>query len=470
MNSSSCVRINDEISDWFAIDSGVKQGCILSPVLFSMFIDDLARDIKSLGKGISLDGELIASLLYADDIVVLGNSEDDLQVILNCIDAWCGKWGIVINPGKSKVIHFRNKRKPLSTFAFNIGVHTLDYCHEYKYLGYWINEFLDINRSLEKVFIRANRALSVIIAKSKCMGGLPLSIFTRLFNVSVVPIFSYIAHLWAFSHSPLASRIQNSALRFFFGLGKAAPIAALLGDSGWPPIHLKLEYVLIKYWYRIGCMPLGRIPKKVFLWSMQLANKGKKTWVFLVNKRLSSINPYLSFNSRAHFCDSLWEALASEHLAAWRQEVCRNDSRESPSGGKLGIFRQIKFNPQSEPFARANLPVGVRRVMAGLRAGCLPLQIELGRYTLPKTPYDDRICKLCHSEVESQEHFLTRCHPLQATRSKLYDFTSRHYPEFSSYSDHEKTLFLLQPTANIFTSCKLIYQMYMLRTNLTYNL
>ena len=41
-------------------------------------------------------------------------------------------------------------------------------------------------------------------------------------------------------------------------------------------------------------------------------------------------------------------------------------------GGKLALYRQIKFEPLAEPFVRSGLSVGVRRVMAGLRAGCLP--------------------------------------------------------------------------------------------------
>ena len=44
------------------------------------------------------------------------------------------------------------------------------------------------------------------------------------------------------------------------------------------------------------------------------------------------------------------------------------------------MYRQLKHFPGTEPYVRASLPVGVRRVVAGLRAGCLPLQIELGRY------------------------------------------------------------------------------------------
>ena len=48
------------------------------------------------------------------------------------------------------------------------------------------------------------------------------------------------------------------------------------------------------------------------------------------------------------------------------------------------MYRQFKHCPDTEPYVRASLPVGVRRVVAGLRAGCLPLQVELGRYTSPK--------------------------------------------------------------------------------------
>ena len=86
---SSCVNINDSLSDWFDVDMGVKQGCVLSPVLFSMFIDDLVVDINKTGKGVPLDSDIIASLLYADDVAILAENVSDLQSILNVVDQWC---------------------------------------------------------------------------------------------------------------------------------------------------------------------------------------------------------------------------------------------------------------------------------------------------------------------------------------------------------------------------------------------
>jgi len=48
---------------------------------------------------------------------------------------------------------------------------------------------------------------------------------------------------------------KNNALIYFFGLGAATPLAALLGDSGWPAIQLHLQFTMLKYWFRVCSMP-----------------------------------------------------------------------------------------------------------------------------------------------------------------------------------------------------------------------
>lgn len=58
-------------TDWFSINAGLKQGCVLSTVMFNIFINNLIDDIKSLNIGIDIDGEKIAILLYADDVVLM---------------------------------------------------------------------------------------------------------------------------------------------------------------------------------------------------------------------------------------------------------------------------------------------------------------------------------------------------------------------------------------------------------------
>ena len=112
---SSTVKINNQLSDWFDVNCGVKQGCVLSPTLFSMFIND---PVRGTGRGLRIKDTNIDILMYADDVVILAETEGDLQVILNRVNSWCESWGISINVKK---IHFRQKRTPLSDFSFKLG-------------------------------------------------------------------------------------------------------------------------------------------------------------------------------------------------------------------------------------------------------------------------------------------------------------------------------------------------------------
>ena len=75
--------VNDYFTDWFPVRNGFKQSSVLSPTLFSIYVNDLANEINDMQCGIDIDGLNIAIMLYADDIVLLSNSEAGLQSMLN---------------------------------------------------------------------------------------------------------------------------------------------------------------------------------------------------------------------------------------------------------------------------------------------------------------------------------------------------------------------------------------------------
>ncbi len=87
------------LTDWFKTEGGVKLGDTLSPTLFNIFINDpdLANDTNSLNLGIDIGGFGISILLYADEIVLLSESEQDLQKILDCVYNWSKKFKIKFN-------------------------------------------------------------------------------------------------------------------------------------------------------------------------------------------------------------------------------------------------------------------------------------------------------------------------------------------------------------------------------------
>ena len=84
-------------------------------------------------------------------------------------------------------------------------------------------------------------------------------------------------------------------------------------------------------------------------------------------------------------------------------EAGNHVGEHSESGGRLNIYRNIKRDLATESYVANERPVGVRRVLAGLRAGCLLLGVETGQHT--GTPYCQRTCHLCDlGEVENQQH------------------------------------------------------------------
>ena len=100
-----------------------------------MYINDLVNDINYLNLGISIDKDMLTALLYADDVVVLAQNIGDLQSILDCIDSWCTKWGLTINPQKTKAVRFRKTRKLQSEASLHIGSKSIEFCHQYKLIN-----------------------------------------------------------------------------------------------------------------------------------------------------------------------------------------------------------------------------------------------------------------------------------------------------------------------------------------------
>ena len=96
-NTSACVRLNNKTTSWLNCNSGMKQGDNCSPTLFSIFIDDLVREINELGLGINVGDAKISLLLYADDIVMVAYNEQDMQTILKKLHDWCKRWRVLIN-------------------------------------------------------------------------------------------------------------------------------------------------------------------------------------------------------------------------------------------------------------------------------------------------------------------------------------------------------------------------------------
>ncbi len=116
----------------------------------------------------------VSVLLYADDIILIGDSAEDLQRMLDTVYKWSVKFMIKFNARKSNIVHFRNPRSLKTDFNFHLGNVNLDIVSQYKYLGIILNEFLDYNVTTQTLSEAAKRALGAIINKYKAINGIYL--------------------------------------------------------------------------------------------------------------------------------------------------------------------------------------------------------------------------------------------------------------------------------------------------------
>ena len=107
-NTQNAECIENGTTDWFQVNTGVKQGCVLSPTLFNIYINDPPVSLREVNAPISFGNIKI-------DLVIIADSPRILQSKLNSLTSYCNLWNLSINPDKTKTMYFRNNRKPLDS-------------------------------------------------------------------------------------------------------------------------------------------------------------------------------------------------------------------------------------------------------------------------------------------------------------------------------------------------------------------
>ena len=113
--------------------------------------------IRQEDEGISFGDCKVNALLYADDVVLLGGSPDQLQRLLHTLGQWCSDNYMHINPSKTKIMHIRHPKKVLCNKKFSCCGRPIDYTDCYKYLGIIFTEHLSWNKAIESTAISASR-------------------------------------------------------------------------------------------------------------------------------------------------------------------------------------------------------------------------------------------------------------------------------------------------------------------------
>ena len=180
------VRWDGYLGSWFSIQAGVRQGGVLSPDFYSIYVDELITILKSSGIGCYVHNIFAAAMFYADDMAIIAPSIKGLQRLLDICGAYCDKWDICLNAKKTRNMSFGTKKEVGFQVTLN-GVN-VQWAVEWKYLGVVLKSGKRFGCSVKdrvKSFYRALNAVLRVEGRSNDM------IFLRLIETHCAPILTY---------------------------------------------------------------------------------------------------------------------------------------------------------------------------------------------------------------------------------------------------------------------------------------
>ena len=197
-----CVRWGFTYSKCFGVANGVRQGGVLSPYLFSVYMDELSSLLNKYRTGCYIGNRIVNHLMNADDLVVIAPSGVGLQRLLDVCSEFGLSHDVKYNALKSYVMCCRSKLlKGVRTQDFCMGGVPIVKVEQVKYLGHYITEDLTDDADIA----RQNRVLccqdNMVLRKfHMCSVDVKLALF-RAHCTSM-----YCSHLWWSFRKPTMTR------------------------------------------------------------------------------------------------------------------------------------------------------------------------------------------------------------------------------------------------------------------------
>ena len=437
--TSQSLKINGGISEEFRTYKGVRQGCILSPKLFNLFINDIPNIFDASCKPVNIHDDVsINCLMYADDLVILSESSAGLQACLHKLYNYTQKWELKLNITKTKIMIFQNKKstKDLAD-QYIFGSQIIKHTDTYKYLGtimtstgnFKLNEI-----NLKKKGLRA----SFVISKNLGEYAKP-STTIRLFEKIIEPILLYnceitgacIPKTWNYEKftknmweiGKELNTVIMGFLRQILGVHKKTTNIAILSETGKLPIAIKIYTYIMRYWNRIA------VSEKVLLRAARETNeemqeKNKPNWKKIVLFLLQVTN---STDTKNNNFEQQLERLYKEW---WYKQT-------KITGSKLDFYYRYKKCFRYEKYLD-NLPRHIRINTTKIRLSCHPFPVEVLRYSKSKILRKDRKCNICNSdEIGDEDHYLLRCKnaELNYIRENFMKNIREEIPQLKSFSN-----------------------------------
>lgn len=436
-NTEAFVRVDGKYTTTFPIELGVRQGGILSPLLFLVYINDILDRMKAEGIGVLVPGiarenpfspviPKLSGLLWADDVVLLADSPEQLAKAFAYIDQWCREWGMSVNAKKSNVMvigpdpakDHAELVELCNTSPFTLGGGVVHPAKCYKYLGVQVSYDLSWDDALNA---RLDATRKVIFVKSRILrnADLAVDLRRRYFETVVTPVALWGSELWG-NDKKVCARVDRelgTALRMILGMSASASRRALAWELGVAPVHLRVAARRVRLYLK---------------WKHVAPTKGTSSmWARRLLQSSKQPGKHWSWFRRTTFMAS-WLGIEENRLAILQNGKTVVDLQKALAEASLGYFREWANAKQTgprkllsalhqddmslvmAPYLRYAVNARSIRALALMRTGAMFLNDRVHKFA-PERP---KSCQACQNTdaTEDLEHFLLECPVLDECR------------------------------------------------------
>lgn len=228
----------------FRPKKGCPQGGCLSPLLWSMVIDELIKELCKFGFKV---------VAYADDVAIAVKGKfietlcERMKMAMRIVERWCQRTGLLVNPIKTTLVNFTNKRnqvelmKPIKIFGTEIRRQS-----EFKYLGIILDEKLNFTQHIQGICTRALRSLWATRAMVRRNWGINPKMMLWLYEQVITPRITHGAIAWwdeaqRPTKASTLDKVQRLAMLMVTGCTRTTPTAALSTMLNVPPLEVRIR-------------------------------------------------------------------------------------------------------------------------------------------------------------------------------------------------------------------------------------
>jgi len=290
-NQHGRVRLNQDLSESFPINNGVKQGCVLAPTLFtiffSMMLQHASKDLQE-NDGVliryRMDGnvfnlrrlqartrtqlQLVRELLFADDAALVTHTEESLQRITSCFSKAAEVFGLQVSLQKTEVLHqpcpLTNPPQP----EISIRGTALNVVDHFKYLGCTIAKDSRIDKEIDNRLAKANSSFGRLKERVWTNHDLKTSTKIAVYRAVVLTTLLYGCESWVLyrCHIKVLERLHQRCLRSILRIHWSDHVTntAILEKAGLPSIEALVTKTQLRWAGHVSRMNNDRLPKQVF--------------------------------------------------------------------------------------------------------------------------------------------------------------------------------------------------------------